>query len=124
MAERPIEDALSRLVPAEPAIDRDALLFAAGRASAPRSPWRAVAGLFAVTNVLTVLILTRPEPVRPTAVPVPLVPGPWLDGPGFGSPGPLALTLPEPSPPIPADRLLPARPPLSAVSTTFRPEDF
>ena len=61
-AQRKIEAALGDLAPSAPTIDRDDLMFRAGRASAPRStrlPW-AVAILLAAG--LTVALAARPEP--------------------------------------------------------------
>ena len=59
-------DALKRLKPAAP--DRDAILLAVGRASAPRSPaWKWLAcGLMAM-QLATAALWMRPAPVPPSA---------------------------------------------------------
>ncbi len=101
------ERKLSDLSPA--AVDRDALLFAAGRASAP-SPrwWRRACGLLAVTQLVTLglWLTSRPQPTR------------------VDEPLPAASpTLPAPSPPDPSSYLAllrtwdqpPASPPAAVV---------
>ena len=75
----PLEDGLSRFTPSMGNLDRDGLLFAAGRASArPGRKWPMVAALLALSQALTLALLvagtpppSRPEP--PTEV-VPDVP--------------------------------------------------
>jgi hypothetical protein len=65
----PLAEPLSRFTPDGTALDRDALLFAAGRASVrPRRWWMAVAGTLAVTQLLT-LALLWPGRVPPSAGP-------------------------------------------------------
>ena len=58
-----LETVLLDLVP-QPALSRDAVLFAAGRASVPRRGWwpHACAGLAAVVLGLSVGMLFRPDP--------------------------------------------------------------
>jgi hypothetical protein len=82
---------LSRFTPDAAGLDRDALLFAAGRASArPSRPWMALAGALAVSQVLTAVLLW-PQPAPPGVVPVaatrfvaptpsggPVSPGLWM----------------------------------------------
>src|SRR5262245_13822395 len=88
----PMTDRLSRFTPTAPGLDRDAILFAAGRRSARGSwLWKALAGLLAATQVLTLLALwPRPQPagtsvsppamVAPAAEPAP--PPPPTSSPG------------------------------------------
>jgi hypothetical protein len=59
-----VESALRGLAPHAGALDRDELLFRAGRASAPRRwPWAiAAAASTAAAGVLAVLLALRPEP--------------------------------------------------------------
>ena len=71
----PLEQRLSRLTPDGAGLDRDALLFAAGRASArPGRRWQALAGILAASQVLTLALLwPRPAPLTPApnVAPVP-----------------------------------------------------
>jgi hypothetical protein len=54
----PIAERLSRFTPDAGALDRDALLFAAGRASArPNRRWVVLAGMLAACQLLTFLLL-------------------------------------------------------------------
>lgn len=55
---------LSRLTPTTTGFDRDAVLFAAGRASArPSKAWPATVALLLIAQVVTLsLVLNRPEP--------------------------------------------------------------
>src|SRR5438477_4896996 len=65
----PFVERLSRFTPDGAGLDRDALLFAAGRASArPNRRWQALAAALAVGQVLT-LALLWPRP--PDAAPAP-----------------------------------------------------
>ena len=68
-------DRLSRFTPSAPGLDRDAILFAAGRRSARGSwLWKALAGLFATTQVVTLLALwPRPQPAGTFVGPPPAV---------------------------------------------------
>ena len=74
----PLEDGLSRFTPSLGNLDRDAILFAAGRASArPGRKWSAVAALLALSQALTLaLLVTTPTPPRPepSAPTVPSIP--------------------------------------------------
>ena len=79
-------DRLSRFTPHAPGLDRDALLFAAGQRTARGSwLWKALAGLLATTQVVTLLALwPRPQPAGT-----------------FGGPPPAVAPAPEPSlPPV------------------------
>lgn len=71
----PLVEKLSRFSPDASGLDRDALLFQAGRASAPpRRFWPAVAGILALSQAATLLyFLTRnPDPSAPVATSVPV----------------------------------------------------
>src|SRR5690242_6291813 len=82
----PVTDQLARFTPSAPGLDRDALLFAAGRRAA-RGPWlwKVVTALLAVSQVVTLVVLW------PTSTAV-VVPGP---SPAAVSPA----AEPEPPPP-------------------------
>src|SRR5438270_112330 len=65
----PIIERLSRFTPDGSGLDRDALLFAAGRASIrPNRAWMAIAGALAASQVLTLAFLW-PKPATPAALP-------------------------------------------------------
>jgi|SRR5882724_7940231 len=61
----PIIESLSRFTPGAGGLDRDAILFAAGRASArPNRKWMALAGSLAASQLVTLALLwPRPTPV-------------------------------------------------------------
>src|SRR5262249_58967092 len=64
----PVTDRLARFTPAAAGLDRDALLFEAGRRSARSSRlWPLAAGLLAVSQVATLVVLLPHEPPRPSA---------------------------------------------------------
>ena len=111
MSERFLER-LSRFTPDASGLDRDALLFAAGRSSArPNRGWVTLASLLAGTQALS-LVLLWPHPNPPagaSAVPVATVPGPpaALEPPASGA---LAGPRPVVGPPQPAG-VGPRRPP-------------
>jgi hypothetical protein len=72
----PLADRLKRFTP-ESGLDRDALLFALGRASdRPARVWMLLAGALAACQVLTLVLLwPRPSPPGPAGPPVaPLLP--------------------------------------------------
>jgi hypothetical protein len=119
-------ESLSKLTPDGAALDRDALLFAAGRASArPNRRWQAVAGTLAACQLLTLALLwSRPVPpdlpvaattstdtpatMRPTEPPEPA--SLWeLRAQAFASEGALPV-------PPPVDDLLAPDPPLRAFA--------
>lgn len=80
MSERFLER-LSGFTPDASGLDRDALLFAAGRASAhPNRGLTAVVGLLAATQALSLVLFLRPPP-PPTAQR-------WAGTPAATSPGP------------------------------------
>ncbi len=116
-------DRLSRFTP-ENGLDRDAVLFAAGRASArPARPWKLLAGILAFSQVLTVVLLWPAPPsaelhvtpgpataVKPAEVPPP-DPSSWgyLRERSRSADGDLPT-------PVPDDSLTPAEPPLRAFA--------
>ena len=65
-----LTERLSRFTPDRGGLDRDSMLFAAGRASArPNRRWIALAGMLAASQLLT-LVLFWPRPTPPGTVPV------------------------------------------------------
>jgi hypothetical protein len=65
----PLAERLSRFTPNTAGLDRDALLFAAGRASVrPSRRWQGLAGALAVSQLLTVFCLW-PQMPQPAFVP-------------------------------------------------------
>jgi len=110
---------LSRFTPSPVGLDRDAVLFAAGRASArPGRKWPTLAALLALSQALTLALLvtgTQTAPV-PLALPAPNEPGESV------SPMPVvrrdwrsALEEPHGSEFV-TDDLVPDAPPLHAAS--------
>jgi hypothetical protein len=62
----PLEARLGRFTPDVTGLNRDALLFAAGRASVrPRRRWQALAGALAASQLLTLVCLWPPTPSSP-----------------------------------------------------------
>lgn len=62
----PLEERLSRFTPDATGLNRDALLFAAGRASVRPSPrWQALAAVLAASQLLTLVCLWPPTPSSP-----------------------------------------------------------
>jgi hypothetical protein len=79
-------DRLSRFTPNGSGLDRDAILFAAGQQAARGSwVWKAVAGLLAGTQVMTLIVLW-PRDVQPAPAPLSV---------------PAVAPLTEPAPPSP-----------------------
>ena len=77
-AERELESALAGLAPAAPAIDRDALMFQAGRAAARRGGllWKAASAALAACLAVSLVPRPQPEPtVRAVYLPAPAKPG-------------------------------------------------
>jgi hypothetical protein len=67
----PLPKGLNRFTPNPGGLDRDALLFAAGRASARTSRvWKVAAGALAVSQLLTLMLLW-PRPAPPAVAPAP-----------------------------------------------------
>ena len=74
----PIAERLSRLTPDAGSLDRDELLFAAGRASArPARRWQALTGILALGQALTLVILWPTAPPQ-APMPMPMVERPTL----------------------------------------------
>jgi hypothetical protein len=70
MSDDPFAERLSRFTPAAAGLDRDALLFNAGRASArPARRWQALAGVLAAAQLVTLALLLWPRPALPVPVP-------------------------------------------------------
>jgi hypothetical protein len=118
-----LAERLSRFTPGGK-LDRDALLFAAGRASArPGRRWRTVAGVLAASQLLTLVFLwPRTPPAVPSVPPAPPVivesppslapvdPGSWTLN------RRLLNELDDLPPPAASDSLVPDDPPLRASS--------
>ncbi len=124
----PFDVKLSRFTPASAGLDRDALLLAAGRASArPSRLWKTVAGILGASQVLTLALLwPRAVPPVPSLVVAPSVqPAPEvLLAPVTADRPPInrSLFLAEGddfAPPAPVDGLVRADPPLRALSTSL-----
>lgn len=104
-------------------VDRDAILYAAGRASAPsRRPWQAACAGLVLLQVATVLAWQRfpvPTPVVVEPVPEPLVvpeePRPWQP-PDPSSYLALMAHFDDPPPPLPSGIFAPPGKPLTARS--------
>ena len=119
---------LSRFTPAAGALDRDTLLFAAGRASArPNRAWIALAVGLVATQALTLVLLLWPSapPAAPppaAAAPPPAAPAPPVSPDSSESPGLWSVrhNLLEPEPedrPAPAGGvLIESEPPLRAFA--------
>jgi hypothetical protein len=87
----PFLERLTRFTPAAGGMDRDALLFAAGRASArPNRGWIALAAVLAGTQLLTLALWwSRPDP--------PVAQAPTLTAPSAPTPAPVEPTSSESS---------------------------
>jgi hypothetical protein len=117
----PIAERLSRFTPDASGLDRDALLFAAGRASARAGRgWAALALALAACQALTLACLwPRPAPPpAPAPAPAPAVePAPPADGPAE-PPGAyyrqLLAAAEDPPKPAAGEDLVPEAPPLHA----------
>jgi hypothetical protein len=69
----PLAERLSRFTPDATSLDRDALLFAAGRASArPSRLWQTFAGALAAAQLLTLVCLWPRTPASSPPTPLPL----------------------------------------------------
>lgn len=83
-------DRLSRFTPNASGLDRDAILYAAGRRSARGAwAWKALAGLLAASQMVTLVVLwPRPNPVAAVVPPPPAVaPAPEAPAPPPSPPG-------------------------------------
>ena len=121
----PLAERLSRFTPDGSSLDRDGLLFAAGRASVrPRRRWQALAGALAASQLLTLLFLWPRSPsTTPAVAPHPLV---AVEPGGPSTPSDLsawrllrdrALAMEGDLPaPIAEDSLVPDDPPLHAFA--------
>lgn len=78
----PLAESLSRFTPDSAGLDRDTLLFAAGRASArPNRRWQVVAGALAACQLLTLMALWPKTPSAPIRSPIVSVRPSELTGP-------------------------------------------
>jgi hypothetical protein len=78
----PVFDKLVRFSPSSGGLDRDAILFASGRASArSRRIWPAIAGFLAVTQAITLAALLMPRSPRemPTKTEIPATSSPMVE---------------------------------------------
>jgi hypothetical protein len=124
----PLAERLSRFTPDGTGLDRDALLFAAGRASVrPRRAWPLLAALLAASQVLT-LALLWPRPSPPASVVVTPASAPQVtarpDAPradpsevGALNQGTIRAGANDLPPATYVDGLVPDAPPLPAVTT-------
>ncbi len=119
----PLTDRLSRFTPDATALDRDGLLFAAGRASArPNRIWRVLAAILAASQVLS-LVLLWPRSIPLAVAPVPAPPadvvpiGPSPSEPGSPLVGRNLLDLEKEPPSYSNDNLVPDQPPLGALAS-------
>jgi hypothetical protein len=124
----PLPERLSRFTPDGTALDRDALLFAAGRASVrPSRHWAVLAGLLAASQVVS-LVLLWPSPMSPVepGVGSSSTPEVAASAPPAGSDAAdqaalnrRVLESPDNDlpPPRPVDALVPSDPPLYAFAS-------
>jgi hypothetical protein len=123
---------LGRFTPQPPRIDRDELLFRAGRSSARVGRgWKAAVAALAVSQAVTIALLVWPDGDPPTAARPPVAPSPL---PGQEPTAPEYVPLPlhsygaltrsveagELPPVISSGVAFPDRPPLS-VASAYRP---
>jgi hypothetical protein len=115
---------LSRFTPDATGLERDALLFAAGRASVrANSKWQALAGTLALSQVLTLVLLWPRTPPLQTSTPLVVestAPAPASDESerdlspgGMWRAGMLSIDVDRPQP-IDDDAIVPSSPPLRA----------
>jgi hypothetical protein len=121
----PLAERLSRFTPDAGQLDRDALLFAAGRASArPGRRWKVLAGALAASQVLTLVLLwPRAQLPGPDALPSPfaIAPPVAVQPPAPEDPNSVAANWrlriePNDLPPVVSDSFVPDDPPLRACS--------
>ena len=128
----PFAESLSRFTPDAAGLNRDALLFAAGRASVRPNPlWKALVAVLAVSQLLTLVALWSLLPhLPPSAPPVPPLASPHIPTPIAASEtdsigdaqavdlydGLLSRTL-DRTVPIGSETLVPPAPPLRAFGT-------
>jgi hypothetical protein len=119
----PLTDRLGRFTPEGAGLDRDAILFAAGRASVrPVRAWKRVSAVLALTQALTLMLLlpwpsppARPDPVPSAAERVPPEDS-WSPERLPGFPGPRWSGQQGNAPPTGKDAYVPDEPPLSPLS--------
>lgn len=122
----PEEDVIGKLAAFSPAIvDRDALLFAAGRASVrPARGWKWATAALLATQLLTLVLWQWPKPpVAPSVAPSVVQPEPPSD-PAEPPPDPYSLwaLTHNPEPRVVSNAVPnPSRPPLLAFSRDFQP---
>lgn len=111
-------DALKGFTPDGSGLDRDALLFEAGRASAPSAAraWL-LAALLALTQALTAGLLLQPPPPAPI-VQSPPAPPRQPFSPGQDRPLHLTGKLPD-EPALAADDMAPDEPPLRPFDRSY-----
>ena len=121
----PLDQRLNRFTPAAGRLDRDALLFAAGRASVrPRRTGAALAAVLATTQVLTLALLwphPAPPPGRPTSPPVIVerpTPAPAEDYGLWSARHRLLEAEADHPPPAPSGSFVESEPPLRAFART------
>jgi hypothetical protein len=117
----PLAERLSRFTPDAGALDRDALLFAAGRASArPGRRWKALAGALAASQLLTLALLWPHTPAGPSVVPAAAVqttePPPPSDPSSWSSPRDRIFVGDQPTP-AGGDSFVPDESPLRAFGS-------
>ena len=121
----PLAERLSRFTPDAGGLDRDALLFAAGRASVrPGRRWMALAGTLAASQLLTLVLLWPHTPPGPSGAPSPTPPVAVKPPPSPEPADPRAWAVNRPlptdpgdlPPPTGLDDLVPDDPPLRASS--------
>ena len=125
----PLAERLSRFTPDAGELDRDALLFAAGRASArPGRRWKAVAGALAASQLLTLLFLWPRTPHQGADAPrsplastpsVAVEPPPAPSDPGSWATNWRMMNEPDDQPPTVSDCSRPRR---SAASGLLGPD--
>jgi hypothetical protein len=128
----PFLERLNRFTPDAGGLNRDALLFAAGRHSArPNRRWMSLAGLMAGTQVLTLVVFwplsTRPESgvaVKQVTAPAQTVifeaqAAEAVTSPGVWSARQSLLELEPEDHPAETDTLIDSAPPLRAFAPTF-----
>jgi hypothetical protein len=111
---------LSRFTPDAGGLDRDGLLFAAGRASAGRNrPWMALAGMLAATQLASLVLLW---PRSPGHGPAPMTSAMAAVTPERPAPAPEPFTLWEVrQQAMASDGAPPLRPPLRGLVTADPP---
>lgn len=123
----PLAERLSRFTPDGSGLDRDAVLFAAGRASVrPNRRWKALVAVLAASQILTLVSLWPPPTPAPPAPPIvvesrPLKAAPEEPVPASGGEwtprtGLLSLELDRSEPPS-DEPMTPPEPPLRAFGT-------